>query len=296
MNARLGALFVSLIASGSVAQDFKRTVADTTSENEVCVTWSKRKLVYVVDAAGSARTPAETEFSAITSAWSTWQVLSDDCSDFTFSGGPRQANLTVGKGTQDSNALVFRESVCPADDPCHDTRTCANTLHCWDHDGDGVIALTTVTYSIKTGIIYDADIEYNAGSFLFTTVASPPCAKGSEMPTCAAYDVQNTTTHEIGHVVGFDHVYNVNSTMAPTADVGDTQKRIIDVGTQDGFCSTYPRAQAPVPCDQLAQIQKRIIARNTGTFGCSCDEAGGAAALWQLALGLTLLVARRSRS
>lgn len=272
---RLFSLVTVLLATSAGAQDFLRTVANTTSENEVCVTWSNRKIVYVIDAAGSERTPAETEFSAITNSFVTWQVVSDSCSDFTFSGGPRQENITVGKGTQDSNALVFRETLCPGDDPCQDTRTCANTLRCWDHDDPSTIALTTVTYSTRTGIIYDADVEYNASNFLFTTVASPPCIADHESVSCVAYDVQNSTTHEIGHMVGFDHVLNATSTMAPTAVLGDTQKRIIDYGTQDGFCSTYPRNQPPVPCDQLAQIQMRIIAKNTGTFGCSCSELDG---------------------
>ncbi len=293
---RVLVLSMVLLGTSAWSQDFLRTVANTTNtETEVCVTWSNRRMVYVVDSAGSARTPAETEFSAITQAWATWQVVSDSCSDFTFSGGPRQDNVSVGKGTQDSNALVFRETTCSANDPCHDTRTCANTLHCWDHDGEGTIALTTVTYSVRTGIIYDADVEYNAASFLFTTVASPPCDIDHQSVSCAAYDVQNVTTHEIGHVVGFDHVLNLNSTMAANANVGDTQKRIIDFGTQDGFCSTYPRGQPPVPCDQLAQIQRRIIAKNTGTFGCSCSELSAVPSILVMAL-VSVRFARRRRA
>ena len=94
-------------------------------------------------------------------------------------------------------------------------------------------------------------------------------------------------------MVGFDHVLNATSTMAPTAVLGDTQKRILDYGTQDGFCSTYPRGQAPVPCDQLAQIQKRIIAKNTGTFGCSCSELDG---LYPFAVWLVLARRRSARA
>ncbi len=288
---RFAAVF-AVVASSALAQDFARTVANTTSSNAVCVTWSNRTVVYVVDAAGSARTPAETEFPAITSSFETWQAVSDSCSDFRFTGGPRQANVNVGKGTQDQNVLVWREKACPSDAPCQDTRTCANTLHCWDHTPEGIIALTTVTYSTRTGIISDGDIEFNGSEFLFTTVSSPPCEKGHESVSCSAYDVQNTATHEIGHLVGFDHVLNLNSTMAPRADVGDTQKRIIDFGTQDGFCSTYPRAQPPVPCDQLAQIQRKLTAKSIGSFGCACSESGG---LMPLAFAL-VMVARRRRS
>jgi hypothetical protein len=58
--------------------------------------------------------------------------------------------------------------------------------------------------------------------------------------------------------------------MAATAAEGDVQKRVIDRGTANGFCGTYPLGQPPVPCDDAAQLQRRIIARNAGTFGCSC--------------------------
>lgn len=290
-------VLVTLSALSAQAQDFKRLVANTTSTNEVCVTWSSRNIVYVIDSAGSERTPAETEFLAITQSFATWQAVSDGCSDFTFNGGPRQDNVLVGKGSQATNALVFREMLCPPDDPCHENRTCGNTLHCWDHDDAAVIALTTTSYSSRTGIIYDADVEFNASNFLFTTVPSPPCSIEHQSVSCTAYDVQNAATHEIGHMVGFDHVLNGSSTMAATALVGDTQKRIVDFGTQTGFCSTYPRGQPPVPCDQLAQIQMRVVAKNVGTFGCSGAPLGaimpwGGAALVFLAFSRRRFKAR----
>ena len=89
-----------LLATGVWAQDFLRTVANTTSQNEVCVTWSNRRIVYVIDAAGSERTPAETEFSAITNSFATWQVVSDGCSDFSFSGGGWHMRAEATPGTR----------------------------------------------------------------------------------------------------------------------------------------------------------------------------------------------------
>ena len=160
---------------------------------------------------------------------------------------------------------------------------------------EGTIGLTTVTYNTRTGVAVDADIELNASGFLFTTISAPPCEVGREATTCVAYDVQSTTTHEIGHAVGLDHVDDPTSTMAPTAPVGETAKRVIDVGTASGFCQTYPRGQPPVPCDDLAVLRSRIIARNTGTFGLSCVASVSAMSPSLVLMGLLLLRARSRR-
>lgn len=293
MNLPRAALLFGVLAAWSAqAELFRRTVAAVTNDSTLCVTWADRNFDYRVDQDGSARTPGETEFTAIDSAFATWQSVSDSCSEFKFIRGARMAGGKVGQGTATENLIVFRETNCrdvvAPSDSCLADGSCANVHRCWDHS-DGTIGLTTVTYNTRTGVAIDADIELNAGSFLFTTISSPPCELGREAATCVAYDVQNTTTHEVGHAVGFDHVDDPDSTMAPTAPVGETSKRVIDVGTASGFCQTYPRGQPPVPCDELAVHQSRIIARNTGTFGMSCVSSTSAAGpLWLLA-GLWLL-------
>lgn len=284
--------FVSALAVVSLTANaqFLRTVVP--SDPTKCVTWSDRQMEYQVDAAGSARTPGETEFTALDQAFSAWQAVSDRCSDFRFIRGQRVTNGNVGKGT---NLLIFREVDCrdvvPVSDPCLSDGSCANAYRCWDHGAD-TIALTTVTYSVRTGIAVDADIEFNAGGYFMTTISSPPCERGRESAQCVAYDVQNTATHEIGHMVGFDHVELASSTMAPTAPIGELSKRTIDPGTSGGFCSTYPRGQPPVPCDELALLRSRIIARNTGSFGQSCVGSTSGLEPWVL-LGLLSLVRRR---
>jgi pseudouridine synthase len=284
--------FTVLVASSAAwAQAFLRTRAlSNSSGTDVCVTWGTRKLTYRMDAAGSANTPVEAEFTAIDTAFATWQALARTCSDFEFVRGPRIMKPAVGKGavSAEDNVVTFREANCrdavPLADPCQSDGSCATTWACWDH-GDATIALTTSTYSTRTGVVSDSDIEFNAGRaadgtrFLFTTISSPPCVEGMETPFCSAYDIQNTAAHEIGHMVGFDHVPNPASTMAPTAALGDLQKRVIDPGTASGFCGTYPKGKPPVPCDEQAQLKNRITARNTGTLGCSCTEGGGLTAV-----------------
>jgi hypothetical protein len=80
-------------------------------------------------------------------------------------------------------------------------------------------------------------------------------------------------THEIGHAMGLDHVAEPLSTMEATAPIGETQKRIIDVGTAAGFCDTYPRGLPPTQCvDQLGTSSKNLSAQNAGT---RCAAAPG---------------------
>lgn len=296
MKAAL-ALVVVLLPGLVAAEPFRRTEAGFSNDVRLCVTWSTRTLTYRVDAAGSAQTPGDAEFTAIDQAFASWQAVSDGCSDFRFERGPRIADPRVGRGTESENVLTFRETDCgdvvAVSDPCLASGTCGNVHKCWDHSS-GTIGLTTVTYSTRTGIAVDADVEFNASGFLFTTITSPACAPGQEAPTCAAYDVQNTATHELGHVLGFDHVDTPTSTMAPTAPLGETSKRVIDEGTAAGFCQTYPRGQPPVPCDELGVLRSRIIASNTGTFGMTCVSSATAGAPLAL-LGL-LTFARRRRT
>lgn len=300
MSARRAALGSALLlAAAASAQDYRRTqVPGKDPGNEVCLAWGVRELSYYVHSAGSAKTPGETEFIAIDASFQTWQALSDSCSDFRFLQGSRIADPVVGKttGSASNNVVLFRETNCrdvvPSSDTCLSDGSCGNKYRCWDHS-DTTIALTTTTFSFRSGQIFDADIELNASphadgeGYLFTAVSSPPCEEGSVAAQCVATDIQNTLTHEIGHMLGFDHVDVLGSTMEPSAPLGEVTKRIIDPGTAQGFCDTYPRGLQPLPCSELAQLQRKIVARNTGTAGLesACSASGGGPAIVLLALG-----------
>lgn len=284
----LPAIAALALAATAHAQGFRRTEITARDGSQQCLYWADRSITWNADAAGSTRTPADTEFVAIQTAFASWQTLSNSCSDFTVTEGPRLTNPSVGKTTQANHVITFRETNCatvvPTSDTCLDDGSCANKHRCWDH-GDLTIALTTNTYSVSTAVIVDSDIELNASpgfggqQFLFTTVSSPVCEPANQSASCVATDVQNTLTHEIGHLFGFDHVDDERSTMAATSDVGDLQKRAIDRGTADGFCLTYPRGQPATPCDELAQLRRKVIAKNVGTGGLGqalgCSAAGG---------------------
>jgi hypothetical protein len=298
----LSALVLSATEAG--AQDYQRTLLPGRLS---CLVWNARDYVYRLDSAGSLRTPGDTEFAAIEASFSAWRALSGSCSDFTFTRGPDISQPRVGyvQGSPDNeNVLTFREEACedvvPADDPCHEADDCANAYACWDH-GPATIGLTTTTFSYRTAYILDADIELNASAgdgkgFFFTTVDSPPCEEGSPSSDCVASDLQNTLTHEIGHVVGLDHVFErPGSTMEPTAPPGETHKRIIDVGSAAGFCSAYPRGLPPTQCGEPPELGRHFQAVGQGSGVAGCGVARGAflpAAL----LGALSLLRRRGRS
>lgn len=275
------AVTVALWALSAEAQDFVRTVVKDVDGQQVCATWSKREYVYRVDVAGSARTPGESELTAIDQSFATWRTVAERCSDFVFSRGPNISQPIVGKNTDSENVITFREKLCdevvPDTDDCLLNNTCGNMHRCWQHD-HVTIALTTSSYLTRSGVVIDSDIEMNAALYLFTTVSSPPCNEGTESARCVASDIQNTLTHEIGHVVGLDHSLYESSTMYSSAALGETLKRVIDVGTAEGFCWTYPTGKPPLPCDEQAQQRLKVKATTT------CAVAPVALALWPLAL------------
>ncbi|RKH54757.1 myxosortase-dependent metalloprotease, MXAN_2677/MXAN_2678 family [Corallococcus llansteffanensis] len=303
MSRRLLLLAVLLGAAAAGAQqDYKRTLVPG---RPLCLVWPGRDYVYHLDAAGSTRTPGDTEFAAIEAAFDAWRTLSATCSDFRFIRGEDwRQRVDVGYDEEhpfdNYNVVTFRERDCqdvaPADDACWEEETCGNVYQCWSHGG-ATIGLTTSSFSFKDGHVVDSDIELNAAetdsgpTFLFTTVNGPPC-EGVPATNCVATDLQNTMTHELGHVVGLDHVFAAGSTMEATASQGETAKRVIDAGSAAGFCSAYPRGLPPTQCRIPEDPGLKLVAEGKGT-GCAATAGGPSVAavlLW--AAGLV----RRRRS
>ncbi|MCY1076617.1 myxosortase-dependent metalloprotease, MXAN_2677/MXAN_2678 family [Archangium lansingense] len=292
---------LALSAPAAEAQTYRRTLVPG---RPFCVLWPGRDYVYRLDAAGSRRTPGDSEFAALEAAFSSWRAVSETCSDFTFTRGPDIQNPQVGylKDTpeKNENVITFREADCndvvPPEDPCIESDTCANAYSCWDH-GSAVIGLTTTTFSFRTAYILDADVEFNASDngrgFLFTTVDSPMC-DGAQSSDCVVTDVQNTATHEFGHVVGLDHVDVLGSTMEPTAPPGETHKRIIDAGSAAGFCDAYPRGLPPTQCGERPDLGRHFQAVSQGP-GIGCAAAPQALFPAAALLGLLALGRRRER-
>lgn len=298
----LAAALLATVPSGAQEEerDYRRTAVPG---RPLCLLWPGRDYVYHLDADGNESTPGSTEVDAIEASFESWRALAGTCSDFRFLRG-EDWSLPVAVGYDQAhpydnyNIVTFRQQSCSsvvsAEDPCWEDESCGNAYQCWEH-GSGTIGLTTSTFSFRDGRVLDSDIELNAappdgGGFLFTTVDSPLC-QGEPAPDCVATDLQNTMTHEIGHVVGLDHVPSPGSTMEPTAPPGETRKRVIDTGSAAGFCSIYPRHLPPNQCLVNEEVGLALEARGRGT---GCAAAPGPLALGALLAALALSRGRRA--
>lgn len=103
------------------------------------------------------------------------------------------------------------------------------------------IAKTTLMFSEETGEIVDADIEVNAGGFLFS----------SGDPADDTIDLLNTLTHEAGHFLGMDHSIDKEATMYAQAPPQEIKKRSLEDDDIEGACFLY-RDYAPFYLDTVS--------------------------------------------
>ncbi len=121
--------------------------------------------------------------------------------------------------SQNTNIIVFRD-----DDTWNESKA--------------MMALTTVTHRNATGVIYDADIEINTSNYQYGIY---------EINGSNVVDLQNTLTHEIGHVFGLDHSNDPNATMFPYSTVGETNLRNLSDDDYLAIATIYPKS-VPAQC------------------------------------------------
>ena len=168
----------------------------------------------------------------------------------------------------------------------------------WPHtDGASTLALTTVTFSIATGDIYDADIEVNStpGTPLGDTAANP-----------RVYDFESIIGHESGHFLGLSHTQpaNTTSTMYGRYKEGATFMRGRSADDACGMCNVYPPTRKAA-CDTRPHngfaTECSGNAPATTKSGCHCGVVGngrlglGEGAIFGAASALIFGLARRRR-
>lgn len=156
-----------------------------------------------------------------------------DCSDLVMSVGETTVQETIGfnwhAGSGDAinqNIVLFRND------------TPGDALDQWVHTL-GALAITTVTFDSRSGRLVDADIEINDASFSFTTCDL------DEASCHVVYDLENTLTHELGHVLGLDHPPSgdpgaFEATMFASTSEGAVDKRDLADDDIAGVCTIYP--------------------------------------------------------
>jgi hypothetical protein len=283
--AALGLLLLALAQTGATPYVRSRAQEDAKYSPPACLYWTAPRLAFQQSQAGNPATTGESEFTAVSRSFQTWADVFSLCGNLQLSEGARVAERQTGyvSGGTNHNLVLFRTKTCeqaaPQSSTCWQDGSCANTFDCWDFD-DETIGITIVSYDVRTGVIYDADIELNAAQFEFTTVDAPACVGSVSSQSCVSTDVQNTVTHEVGHFLGLDHSSATGSVMAPDARTGETSKRRLDSASEAFVCEVYPRGKASVSC-----VPRLPVDAPSG----EADEDGGCASAGTGALLLPLL-------
>ncbi len=95
-----------------------------------------------------------------------------------------------------------------------------NSIVFGNYSDPNVIAVTSIWYSQTTGLIYEFDMLYNS-SFAWGDASINP----------ALMDLQNIATHELGHAIGLNDMYNsacAQVTMYGYSSEGDLIKRTLE--------------------------------------------------------------------
>lgn len=153
----------------------------------------------------------------------------------------------------------------------------------WRH-ADRVVALTSLSYDPRDGEISDADIELNGEDYRFAIDGS-----------LNAYDLQQTLTHELGHVFGLNHTPVASATMYALSYPGEISKRTLAPDDITGLCANHPLSTAPdsgacEPAEPVPAAEPWCPKRPDD----DCAGGGGGAP-WGLALALLALWRARRR-
>lgn len=236
-----GALWM-LLALSPPALAYQQTMTCTPSGMFACqpdeeplpVLWPGAQTSFLINERGTYNSNAPPGLSSevhdvIVNAFARWNQLecpgfegADNCSDLLISYAGITAQDTVefdqSRTASNINLVIFHDSG-------------------WEQVASAqTFALTSVTYSPRTGQIVDADLEINADNYRLN-VGDPVDLN--------LVDLENTMVHEVGHFVGMDHSSDPSATMFASAQLGETLKRTLAADDIAGICASYPPTFVP---------------------------------------------------
>ncbi|MET0387055.1 MAG: matrixin family metalloprotease [Polyangiales bacterium] len=250
--------------------------------------WARSCLTYVFNAETFFRMPRGEPFvrQVFATSYQTWA----DVGCGTTPAAPFRVEQAAGTTTTSTTEFLY--------DQPNEAIVVLRTGEEWsrlpDHDSNA-LALTLLWHDKKTGEILDVDMELNGGSGTFTDCAVDACTVASNMKV----DLQNTVTHEAGHLLGLGHSTARGSTMeASTTRSGEQEKRNLEPDDEAGYCSL----ELPTgPCPTCACEPAPVFPSRRSVSNCSCSSVSAAstpAARW-IALGTGVvalgLIGRRHR-
>jgi Matrixin len=162
---------------------------------------------------------------------------------------------------------------------------------------DQQLAITTVTFNVNTGEIYDADIEVD-GSKSISALTPVPMLQ---------YDLQSILTHEFGHFLGLAHSNTPCqegigcATMDATYRTGTDDFRSLEPDDIAGICTIYPPDRSAI---DNACAPRHGFSSECGVpprKGCCTTAPGGAStgggeAALAMLMGVGLWFARGRRT
>lgn len=248
-----------LAPSASPALAFERAIV--TGDPSTKLAWPMRAIELRIASDTSGDVAPAPLRAAIARSMTTWSSAAE-CTDIILLDGGEPSGLRsnlMGGAYDRENRIVFRESEWPSDlEP-------------------EALAITTLVYRRSSGEILDADIDLNAVHLAWSADAVPPAG---------ATDVENTITHELGHLLGFAHTGDPSASMYGGSEPGDIAKRDLAPDDIDAVCFVYPRGfitpMGDGPRPPLAS-------------GCAVGERGSVLAVALALLGLVAAALRRRR-
>lgn len=269
---RSPAIFVGLtVLSALVWATPASAWVQSTSSKGAGLHWTDTCHVVYAHVDGSSDVEDGSDIDAISASFETWNA--PECSAFTLLWGGVTNMEWIGYSSHGGNAniVIF-----------HDDGD-------WPYDQHPV-AFTSVTYNPVTGVIFDADIELNAEDYEFTG--------GGPDKDLGDIDIQNTVTHEAGHIIGLDHSPKVKATMYHESIFGETLKRSLDQDDIDGLCALYPLEDGDPACKEVQKLDLWVNDPDSppgpaSNPSCAKEPAAAKGVLPLLLAGLALALRRR---
>ena len=193
--------------------------------------------------------PADS-LAAIQAAMQTWTDVSTSSFNFNYGG----TTSSTAYGTMDGTNII-----------CFGTITTT-----------GTVGQNSYWYYTDSGQLIDSDIKLNTYHYSWVTDGS-----------INGFDVQNVTTHELGHSLSLEDLYSIadtEKTMYGSTEYGETKRRTLEQDDIDGITYLYPDATptpspspivtpSPTPTPTLTPTlsgcdgKAKTVETDTGDFG-----------------------------